>query len=251
MEAMQITLADGRLTHADKLQAYFSRIFQAEDSGQEFPVDLSHVWSIGYSRKDAAVRALQTKFEEGTDYQSFHRIVERETGASTEEVYQLTVSCAEYFVVRANRLVFEVYRACRKAVRQIVAASVPKDFASALRLAADLEEQKQRLTLKIEQDAPKVAFAEHVAISNNSLSFTEAAKWLKIPGVGRNKLIAMLRRDKILMKNREPYQQHINAGYFEVEPQTYEAGEKGRRMAGTTRVTPKGMEWLVKRYKSE
>ena len=248
MEALQIKLADGRLTQTEKLRTYFAGIFKAEESGEEYPVDLSHIWSIGYSRKDAAVRALQAKFEKGADYQSFHRIVERETGATTEEVYQLTVSCAEYFAVRANRMVFDVYRACRKAIKNLV-SSVPKDFASALRLAADLEEQKALLQLRIEQDAPKVALADNIAVSVNSLSFTEAAKWLKMPGVGRNKLIAMLRADKVLMKNREPYQQYINAGYFEVEPQTYEAGEKGRRVTGTTRVTPKGLNWLAKRYK--
>ncbi len=64
-------------------------------------------------------------------------------------------------------------------------------------------------------------------------------KWLKIPGLeGRNRLIARLKADGILMKNREPYQKYVDAGYFEVEPQTYKAGEKGKRMASTTRVTP-------------
>lgn len=249
MEALQITLADGRTAQSDKLRDYFTGIFRAEESGEEFPVNLTHVWGISYATKGAAVKALRKRFVEGIDFTSFIQTVKRETGASTEEVYQLTVSCAEYFAVRANRVVFEVYRACRKAIRSLVAATVPQDFASALRLAADLEEQKARLQLQIAQDAPKVDFANKVAVSINSLSFAAAAKWLKIQGLdGQNKLIRRLKQDKILMPSREPYQQYLNAGYFEVEPQTYEAGEKGRRLAGTTRVTPKGLQWLAKRY---
>jgi len=247
MEALQIALADGRTAYSDKLNTYFASIFDAEDSGDEFPVELSHIWAIGYSRKDAAVRALEKNFMEGVDFQKVHQLVE--LSGQVEHVYKLSVSCLEYFVVRANRAVFEVYRECRKAVRQVVQL-LPRDLPSALRLAANLAEEKERLQLQIQQNAPKVAFADNVAVSENALSFAAAAKWLKIPGLeGRNKLVKRLKQDKILLASREPYQSYIDAGYFEVEPQTFKAGEKGKRLAGTTRVTGKGLDWLVKRYK--
>lgn len=68
------------MAQPDSLRGYFSKIFEADDSGEEFPVNLERVWRAGYSRKDAAARALQAKFEEGVAYHSFHRIVERENG---------------------------------------------------------------------------------------------------------------------------------------------------------------------------
>lgn len=262
MEAMQIILADGRVTQSDKLSAYFEGIFAAEKSGEDFPVDLNHVWAISYSRKDSAVRALEgnPSFVQGVDYQVSHRIAENSDGGRPETVYQLSVSCLEYLTVKANRVVFEVYRKCRQAVANILRGNLPdfSDPAAAARAWAEQYEEKQKALAQAAQSAaalaealPKVDFYNAVQVAANSLSFSEAAKWLKIPGVGRNKLIAMLKKDKVLMANREPYQRYVEEGYFEVEPQTYEAGAKGRQLTGTTRVTPRGLEWLAKKYKGE
>ena len=99
----EIALVDGRLSNSGKMRDYFNGIFKAEESGEEFPVKLAHVWPIGYGRKDAAVRALTTKFVQGIDYQSVLIFKEREIGVVTEEIFTLIVSCVEYFAVRVNR----------------------------------------------------------------------------------------------------------------------------------------------------
>jgi anti-repressor protein len=132
------------------------------------------------------------------------------------------------------------------------------DPAAAARAWAERYDAEQK-ALAIAQQAqqqlveakPKIEFFDKVAVSTNALSFEDAAKWLKIPGLeGRNKLIKRLKEDKVLQKNRSPYQRYIDDGYFEVEAQTYRAGEKGKRLASTTRVTPKGLDWLLKKYKA-
>ena len=63
-----ITLANGDVTAPDKLRHYFDTVFAAEDGGEEFAVNLEHIWRVGYSRKDVAVRALVTQFSEGIDW---------------------------------------------------------------------------------------------------------------------------------------------------------------------------------------
>lgn len=81
-----------------------------------------------------------------------------------------------------------------------------------------------------------------------------AAAVLKLPGVGRNKLFRMLRRDGILKRNNEPMQQFITQGYFQLEAKTYDAGidgQKGKRLATVTRVTPLGLQYLSRKYQPQ
>ena len=260
MEALQIALADGRTTQADKLHDYFSGIFRAEESGEEYPVELGHIWPIGYTRKDSAVRALENNpsFTKGIDYEVFRTIAENSEGGRPAEEYRLTVSCAEFLAVRANREVFEVYRQCRQAIKNILKGALPdfSDPVAAARAWADAEEGKRLALAQASQTAaqleiarPKIEFADAVALAAGTMSMGRAAKLLKIKGVGRNILFRMLRADKIFRQNNEPYQEHIDAGRFELEAQPFKAGQKGTRLGATPRVTTQGMEWLQKRYK--
>lgn len=253
-----ITLANGDVTAPDKLRHYFDTVFASEDSGEEFPVNLEHIWRIGYTRKDNAVAALRKSFLEGVDFASFLRIKEREIGGTTEEVFMLTTSCAEYFAVRANREVFDVYVNCRKAVKNIIRGTLPdfSDPVAGARAWADAKEaelkalaQANHAAAELQQARPKIEFAEAVATAANTLSMGEAAKWLKIKGMGRNLLCERLRNDGIFSRKNEPKQQYLDAGYFEVKAQTFAAGSKEQRVGCTPRVTSKGVEWLQKRLK--
>lgn len=257
---LPVTLANGRRALNYKLRDYFDGIFRAEESGEEFPVNLAHVYTIGYSRKDNALAALRKNFIEGTDFQVSLKVKENSEGGRPEEVYMLTTTCTEYFTVRANREVFEVYVNCRKAIKNIMRGALPdfSDPVAAARAWADAEEGK-RLALaqanesaaRLELARPKIEFAEAVALAANTLSMAEAAKWLKIKGMGRNLLCERLRTDGIFTKRNEPLQQYMSAGYFEVKAQTFAAGAKGQRVGCTPRVTTKGIEWLQKRLKKQ
>lgn len=94
---------------------------------------------------------------------------------------------------------------------------MPKTLSEALLLAgqqAALAEERQRL---LEQQKPKVEFAEAVGRSDGTLSIGEFAKLLpKEWEIGRNKLFKWLRDNKYLMKDNVPYQRYVNEGLFEV-----------------------------------
>ena len=94
---------------------------------------------------------------------------------------------------------------------------MPKTLSEALLLAgqqAALAEERQRL---LEQQKPKVEFAETVGRSEGTLSIGEFAKLLpKEWEIGRNKLFKWLRDNKYLMKDNLPYQRYVNEGLFEV-----------------------------------
>ena len=94
---------------------------------------------------------------------------------------------------------------------------MPKTLSEALLLAgqqAALAEERQRL---LEQQKPKVEFAETVERSDGTLAIGEFAKLLpKEWKIGRNKLFKWLRDNKYLMKDNVPYQRYVNEGLFEV-----------------------------------
>ena len=101
--------------------------------------------------------------------------------------------------------------------KESIQFKMPKTLSEALLLAgqqAALAEERQRL---LEQQKPKVEFAETVERSDGTLAIGEFAKLLpKEWKIGRNKLFKWLRDNKYLMKDNVPYQRYVNEGLFEV-----------------------------------
>ena len=105
-----------------EIKAYFSAVLNLSESDEEFPVNLDDVWPLVYSRKDKAVRALQSNdlFMKGIDYQVLPQNGENskdlpQNGGKPKEgrpvdTYMLSVPCLEFFIARKVRPVFEVYR---------------------------------------------------------------------------------------------------------------------------------------------
>lgn len=138
-------------------------------------------------------------------------------------------------------------------MREQLNAQAPKTFAAALRLAADLEEQKERLEgqnraleSKISADAPKVEFAETIRALDGVCSIEKIAKTI---GIGRNKLFKRMKEDKILLPNNLPYQKYIDREYFTVtEGMPYVDSKEVSHPTFTTRVTGAGQVFLARKY---
>ena len=127
------------------------------------------------------------------------------------------------------------------------AVQLPQTFAEALRLAADLEEQKQALFLENQQLKPKAAFVEHYVEVGTTKSLRETAKILKMP---EKAMIQRLVEDRILYRqsnNLLPYQKYHERELFAVKTGTAEHGHNFTQ----TRVTSKGMAFIANRYASE
>lgn len=105
-----------------EIKAYFEEVLRLARDSKEFPVNLDDVWPLVYSRKDKAVRALQSNdlFLQNVDYQVLPQNGENSgvlaqnggkvpNGRPTE-TYMLSVPCLEFFIARKVRPVFEVYR---------------------------------------------------------------------------------------------------------------------------------------------
>lgn len=117
--------------------------------------------------------------------------------------------------------------------------------AAAERQAAILNAHNKALEAREREAQPKVASYEQLMEADGTYSFAEAAKMLPIP-MGQNRLFALLREKGLLIEGRrDPYQQYIDRGYFELRAFTY-ASNHGPVATTTTRITPKGLEYIRK-----
>lgn len=119
------------------------------------------------------------------------------------------------------------------------------------------KEQKEALLREKIDNEPKVLAYEDFINSDGLYSFAETAKLLSIPRtatsktfIGRNTLMSWLRRDGILISSGDerntPYQRLINQGIFELKAAEDEDSTQNRV---TVKVTPKGIEYLYKKYR--
>ncbi len=107
------------------------------------------------------------------------------------------------------------------------------------------DERNARLAAeaKLTEQAPKVAAYDTLIDADGTQSMGQAAKAL---GYGRNKMFSELRQMRVLTQENTPYQQYIDAGYFEV----VEACRAGS-VYPTTRVTPKGLDFLFRKLQTD
>lgn len=136
-----------------------------------------------------------------------------------------------------------------KAVRRSVLAKlkvmhgpqIPQSLPEALRLAADLAEQKAVLENKLAIAAPKAEFVDHYVEASGLIGFREAAKLLKVK---ESDFRLFLLDNGIMYRlagKMTPYAQHLDAGRF-----TVKTGEAGNGHAFTqVKFTPKGIQWIA------
>lgn len=126
--------------------------------------------------------------------------------------------------------------------------AIPQTYAEALleagRLALENEKQAEQLRLA----APKVEFVEkYIDSSTGSLGFRKVAKLLK---VNEKAFREFLNKEKIMYKlggDWVPYQNHIDAGRFEVKAGLAEHEESSHAFT-QSKFTAKGVEWVAGEY---
>jgi phage antirepressor YoqD-like protein len=133
-----------------------------------------------------------------------------------------------------------------------------------IRLLTEYKAEKQKrilaekttlaLTAKVEQDEPKVLFADSVAASHQSILIGELAKFLRQNGVevGQNRLFDSLRNNGYLIKAGEsrniPTQYSMEMGLFEIKERSFIDPNGAIHITKTTKVTGKGQVYFVNKF---
>lgn len=126
-----------------------------------------------------------------------------------------------------------------------------------IQLATKLKEEKAKrveLEAKLEQDKPKVLFAQAVEAAKTSILVGDLAKILKQNGVqtGQKRLFERLRAEGYLMKDGNsrnmPTQRAMELGLFEVKESTINNPDGSIRITKTTKVTGKGQTYFINKF---
>lgn len=154
---------------------------------------------------------------DGEDYQKM--VVQNPNGTESIE-FLLTVDQCMLIAMRESKAVRKSVLAKVRELESQQAPKIPQTYAAALieagRLALEVEKQAEQLAIA----APKVAFVDRYVASTGNKGFRQVAKLLKAK---ENSFRAFLSVNKILYQlggEWVPYQNHIDAGRFEVSTGT-------------------------------
>ena len=128
-------------------------------------------------------------------------------------------------------------------------------------MVVQAEEEKERLALenkqqayKLEEQRPKVAFADAVLSSPDSILVGELAKILCQRGyqTGEIRLYEQLRHEGYLCSSGSDYnmpmQRYLEMGLFEVTKGTRSGNGGIMHTTRTTKVTPKGQQYFINKF---
>lgn len=123
------------------------------------------------------------------------------------------------------------------------------------KMIENLQTKVIRLEDKVEEQKPKVLFADSVAQSDTSILIGQFAKAISTADfqIGQNKLFQWLRDNKYLISSgnrfNQPMQQYIDNKYFEVIERTVNNPDGSSRITLTTKITGKGQVALTKKIR--
>lgn len=117
------------------------------------------------------------------------------------------------------------------------------------------QERNKQLAKTINQQAPKVLFADSVAASTTSILVFDLAKLLKQNGIqiGGNRLFSWLRENGYLVKRKGsdynmPTQKSMNLGLFEIKESTHTHADGHTTVNRTPKVTGKGQVYFISKF---
>lgn len=121
-------------------------------------------------------------------------------------------------------------------------------FHAQLQVIRSMDATIARQQAQLEEQQPKVDFANRVACSSGLVTMSEFAKMVQdadIP-LGRNKLAAWLRDKGYLRDNNEPYQRFVTQGLFQMRETI-----KSNKVYPVTLITGKGQTYLFQKLRDE
>lgn len=125
-------------------------------------------------------------------------------------------------------------------------------IAKALIVAQRTLAERNRL---LEEQKPKVIFADAVAASKSTILIGELAKILKANGLdtGQNRLFELLRRDGYLISRKGtdynmPTQRSMDLGLMVIKESVINQPDGSIRVNKTPKITGKGQQYFINRY---
>lgn len=239
------------------------QIFQQEINNEKVnSVNARDLWVALESKQDFSTwikaRLEQTYAVENEDYGVFQKAVENLKGGRPLLEYALSLDLAKNISMLEKKekgnQIRKYFISCEKQLIQQQSHSLPQTYLEALESLVESEKRNQALQERIEQDRPKVTFANAVSGSDSSISIGQFAKILKQNGIetGRQRLFNYFREKGYLIKGRTkdfnmPTQKAMEQGLFEVQEKAVALKDK-TILSLSPRVTTKGQKFFIELF---
>lgn len=219
--------------------------------------DLHEALEVSTRYNDWFPRMCEYGFEEGKDYCSFLSNRSDGMAGKPRTDHQLTIPMAKEICMLQRSDKGKEFR--RYFIKIEEQWNTPEAVMSrALKLAnKKLEEIKHiniKLVEKVEQDKPKVLFADAVETADTSILVGDLAKLIKQNGIdiGQKRLFNWLRERGYLVKSGNsrnmPTQKSMELKLFEVKERTISNPDGSVRITKTTKVTGKGQQYFINKF---
>lgn len=175
---------------------------------------------------------------DGDHYEIF---VVQNSNSTTTEAINMTADQCKLVAMRESKAVRRAVLARLNELEADAAPRLPQSFAEALRLAADQQEQIEQQAAALAIAAPKVEFVDRYVDASGLKGFRQVAKLLRANEARFREFLADQQIMYRLGGEWVPYQQHIDAGRFEVKTGASDGGHAFNQ----AKFTPKGVNWIA------
>ncbi len=246
----------------------FGAIRTIEKDGEPWFVGKDVAAALGYSNtKDALSRHIdvEDKYQgKGVAFPDPHGILQYPTIINESGLYSLVLSSKLPTAKKFKRWVTsEVIPSIRKHGAYMTPDKLeevllkPDTLIQLAQNLKDEQEKRRALEVKVEEQKPKVLFAESVEAAKTSILIGELAKLLKQNGIniGQNRLFEWLRNNGYLIKRQGsdynmPTQRAMEMGLFEIKETTITHSDGHIHVSKTPKVTGKGQVYFVNLFVS-
>jgi anti-repressor protein len=218
--------------------------------------ELHKALEVKTAYKDWFPRMCEYGFTEGKDFSSF---LSESTGGRPATDHALTIQMAKELCMLQRT---EIGKKCRQYFIQVEEAwnrpeaVIARGLKMANRQLDIIKQENTKLLLKIEEDKPKVLFADGVSASNDAILIREMAKILKQNGIdmGEKRLFEYLREYGYLIKcngsdYNMPTQRAMDMGLFVIKETVITHSDGHTSVRKTAKVTGKGQIYFLNHFK--
>lgn len=229
-----------------------------DEKGELFFVGKDVAEILGYQRPDNAIRNHVDDEDKAMHQISASGQMRNMLAINESGLYSLILSSKLPTAKQFKRWVTsEVLPNIRKHGTHMTPETIEKVLAdpdTIIQIATQLKEERAKrmqAEVVIEQQKPKVLFAQAVETSETSILVGQLAKLLTQNGVniGQNRLFSWLRENGYLGKKgahyNEPTQYAVERGWFEVVERTVPKLDGSVIVSRTTKVTGKGQIYFI------
>ena len=117
------------------------------------------------------------------------------------------------------------------------------------------QDKRKQLEKQIEEQAPAVAFANSLSVSDDCILVREMAKLLKQKGIntGEDRLFKYFRANGYLISKKGsdwnlPTQKSMNLGLFVIKEGTRQSASEGVNITKTPKITGKGQQYFINKF---